>query len=69
MENYLAQFGSWVTVIEGVIFVVCVLVFRRGIVGVIASYAEGRRKRLRATEAAATADKPAAGTAAAPGVG
>jgi branched-chain amino acid transport system permease protein len=33
MENYLAQFGSWVVVIEGVIFVVCVLTFRRGIVG------------------------------------
>jgi branched-chain amino acid transport system permease protein len=36
MENYLAQFGSWVTVIQGVIFVVCVLTFRRGIVGEIA---------------------------------
>jgi branched-chain amino acid transport system permease protein len=36
MENYLAQFGSWVTVIQGVIFVTCVLVFRRGIVGEIA---------------------------------
>ncbi|HUK61065.1 MAG TPA: branched-chain amino acid ABC transporter permease [Stellaceae bacterium] len=36
MENYLAQFGSWVTVIEGVIFVVCVLTFRRGIVGELA---------------------------------
>ena len=69
MQHYLAQLGSWVTVVQGVIFVFCVLVFRRGMVGVIASYAEGRRKRLRATEAAATADKPAAGTAAAPGVG
>ena len=36
MENYLAQFGSWVTVIQGVIFVTCVLVFRRGVVGEIA---------------------------------
>jgi branched-chain amino acid transport system permease protein len=35
MENYLAQFGSWVTVIEGVIFVACVLIFRRGVVGEI----------------------------------
>ncbi len=35
MENYLVQLGSWVTVIEGVIFVVCVLVFRRGVVGEI----------------------------------
>jgi branched-chain amino acid transport system permease protein len=33
MENYLAQFGSWVTIIQGVIFVLCVLTFRRGIVG------------------------------------
>jgi branched-chain amino acid transport system permease protein len=36
MENYLAGFGEWVTVIQGVIFVVCVLLFRRGIVGEIA---------------------------------
>jgi branched-chain amino acid transport system permease protein len=38
MENYLAQTGSWVTIIEGVIFVVCVLTFRRGIVGVLTPY-------------------------------
>ena len=33
LENYLADVGSWVTVITGVVFVVCVLAFRRGIVG------------------------------------
>jgi branched-chain amino acid transport system permease protein len=33
LENYLAQLGAWVTVVQGVIFVVCVLTFRRGIVG------------------------------------
>lgn len=33
MENYLAQLGSWVTVAQGAIFVICVLTFRRGIVG------------------------------------
>ena len=44
MQHYLAQLGSWVTVVQGVIFVFCVLVFRRGIVGVIAAYAAGRRK-------------------------
>ena len=38
MENYLAQTGSWVTIIEGVIFVVCVMTFRQGVVGVIAPY-------------------------------
>jgi branched-chain amino acid transport system permease protein len=35
MQNYLAGFGSWVTIITGLIFVVCVLAFRRGIVGEI----------------------------------
>jgi branched-chain amino acid transport system permease protein len=33
MENYLAQFGAWVTVTQGVIFVLCVLAFRRGVIG------------------------------------
>ncbi|HEX7045404.1 MAG TPA: branched-chain amino acid ABC transporter permease [Burkholderiales bacterium] len=33
MQNYLAQLGAWVTVVQGTIFVVCVLAFRRGIVG------------------------------------
>ncbi|MHB1218234.1 MAG: branched-chain amino acid ABC transporter permease [Alphaproteobacteria bacterium] len=33
MQNYLAQLGSWVTIAQGVVFVVCVLAFRRGIVG------------------------------------
>jgi len=36
MQNYLAQLGAWVTVVQGVIFVVCVLAFRRGIIGEIA---------------------------------
>ena len=33
MQNYLAELGAWVTVIQGVIFVTCVLAFRRGIIG------------------------------------
>ena len=33
MQNYLAELGAWVTVIQGAIFVICVLLFRRGIVG------------------------------------
>jgi len=33
MEFYLAQLGSWVTITQGAIFVVCVLAFRRGVVG------------------------------------
>src|ERR1700742_1502786 len=38
MQNYLAGLGQWVTVIQGVIFVVCVLTFRRGVIGEIAHY-------------------------------
>jgi branched-chain amino acid transport system permease protein len=36
MENYLSQLGAWVTVVQGGIFVLCVLTFRRGIVGELA---------------------------------
>jgi branched-chain amino acid transport system permease protein len=36
MQNYLNVLEQWVTVIQGVIFVFCVLLFRRGIVGEIA---------------------------------
>ena len=36
LNNYLANFGGWSTIIMGVIFVVCVLAFRRGVVGEIA---------------------------------
>jgi branched-chain amino acid transport system permease protein len=37
LENYLAPFGQWVLVIQGAIFVACVMVFRRGIVGELAN--------------------------------
>ena len=36
MQQYLAGIGQWVLVAQGVIFVACVLAFRRGIVGEIA---------------------------------
>jgi len=38
MQQYLAGFGQWVTVIQGAIFVICVLTFRRGVIGEIAHY-------------------------------
>jgi len=38
MQQYLAGFGQWVTVIQGSIFVICVLTFRRGLVGEFAHY-------------------------------
>jgi branched-chain amino acid transport system permease protein len=36
MESYLSQLGAWVTITQGAIFVLCVLTFRRGIVGELA---------------------------------
>jgi branched-chain amino acid transport system permease protein len=36
MENYLATLGFWVTITQGAIFVLCVLAFRRGIIGELA---------------------------------
>ena len=36
LEHFLAPFGQWFTIIQGLIFVLCVLTFRRGIVGEIA---------------------------------
>jgi branched-chain amino acid transport system permease protein len=43
IQNYFAQVGAWSTIIQGGIFVACVLVFRHGIVGEI------ERWRLRAS--------------------
>jgi branched-chain amino acid transport system permease protein len=36
LENYLTTIGQWVFVVQGVIFVVCVLLFRRGFIGELA---------------------------------
>ncbi|MCV0395069.1 MAG: branched-chain amino acid ABC transporter permease [Rhizobiaceae bacterium] len=38
LQNYLATFGDWVTITQGVIFVIAVMLFREGIVGVIAKW-------------------------------
>ena len=38
MQNYLAELGSWVTIVQGFIFVVCVLAFRRGIIGELGNW-------------------------------
>ncbi len=36
LQNYLANLGGWSTIATGAIFVICVLAFRRGIIGEIA---------------------------------
>jgi branched-chain amino acid transport system permease protein len=44
MESYLAELGSWVTIVQGAIFVVCVLAFRRGIMGELEAWLRSRQK-------------------------
>jgi branched-chain amino acid transport system permease protein len=46
IQNYFAQVGAWVTIIQGTIFVACVLTFRRGIVGEVREWWQ-RRDRQR----------------------
>jgi branched-chain amino acid transport system permease protein len=44
LQNYLAdRVGSWVTVIIGVIFVLCVIAFRRGVVGELIAWQQRRK--------------------------
>src|SRR5574340_385889 len=38
MESYLSELGAWVTVAQGVVFVVCVLAFRRGVIGELGAW-------------------------------
>ena len=46
LQNTLAdKVGAWVTVIIGAIFVICVLAFRKGIVGELDAFMERRRGR------------------------
>ena len=46
LQNYLAdRVGSWVTVIIGAIFVVCVVAFRKGIVGELLAWQRRRKGR------------------------
>ncbi|MGJ3699789.1 branched-chain amino acid ABC transporter permease [Variovorax sp. AFSI2.2] len=45
MENYLASFAEWVLIIQGVVFVLVVMLFRKGIVGQFHSCLATRRQR------------------------
>ena len=49
LQNLLAdKVGEWVTVIIGAIFVLCVLAFRKGVVGELLAWRERRRARAKA---------------------
>ena len=45
MESYLSDLGAWVTIAQGFIFVICVLAFRRGIVGELEAWLRSRRRK------------------------
>jgi branched-chain amino acid transport system permease protein len=50
LENYLAGYGSWVTVITGAVFMLCVIAFRRGMVGELSALAAFRSRRRKRKE-------------------
>jgi len=59
LQNLLAdRVGEWVTVIIGVIFVVCVVAFRRGFVGELLAWQ--KRRAAHATSAAPVSKGPGA---------
>jgi branched-chain amino acid transport system permease protein len=65
IQNYFAELGAWVTMIQGAIFVVVVMAFRRGIVGELAPLlqqyrARGRHAARLPSAAAAAGDASAA---------
>ena len=45
MQNYLSGAGSWTGVIIGVVFVLCVLAFRKGFVGELLAWQQRRAKK------------------------
>jgi len=45
MQNYLAGFGEFVLVIQGAIFVVIVMAFRKGLVGEISAWWKARKHK------------------------
>jgi len=60
MQNYLAGFGEWVLVIQGAIFVVAVLVFRRGIVGELIALLRQRATKISEPQGTVELARPAA---------
>lgn len=45
MQNYLASFAEWVLIIQGFVFVIVVMLFRKGLVGQFYAWIETRQAR------------------------
>jgi branched-chain amino acid transport system permease protein len=46
LQNYLAPLGAWVTIVQGLVFVTCVLTFRRGIIGELVAFLKRRTPQI-----------------------
>ncbi|NJM34191.1 MAG: branched-chain amino acid ABC transporter permease [Rhodomicrobium sp.] len=57
LQQYLAAFGAWVSIFQGIIFVVCVLLFRRGIVGEIVAFMKPKAPEAAAADTDAKAEQ------------
>ncbi len=57
MQQYLAGAGSWVLIVQGIVFVSCVMSLRRGVVGTLLDQVGRRFERRRRPESAAPAPK------------
>jgi branched-chain amino acid transport system permease protein len=57
IQQYLAAWGAWVSIFQGLIFVVCVLLFRRGIVGEVLEFLRARREHALAAGPDAAAEQ------------
>ena len=51
MEHYLASFAEWVLIIQGAVFVVVVMLFRKGIVGQYLAWWKDRQQRQASAQA------------------
>ena len=60
IQQYLAAYGAWVSIFQGMIFVACVLLFRRGIVGEIIHLFRPRTRTEQEAEAVDAATQPQA---------
>jgi len=50
LQNQLAGFGAWITIITGAIFVACVLTFRRGVAGEVSRILAARKAAAESAE-------------------
>lgn len=69
LQRELASFGAWVVVMQGAIFVLCVLFLRKGVVGTLEEFLANRAERRRVAEGRlASASAPSAASSLKAGV-